>query len=112
VPPDAGEFVATRVLSELLGALHERFDVVLIDAPPLLHVGDAMVLSAKVDAIIVVARINLLRRPMLAEVRRLLESSPAQKLGFVVTGAQADDDYSYHGGGYYHRAAAEQEPVA
>ena len=38
-PPDAGEFVATKALADILDQLGERADIVLIDAPPLLHVG-------------------------------------------------------------------------
>jgi tyrosine-protein kinase len=101
-PPDAGEFVGTKVLAEILDRLAERADVVIIDAPPLLHVGDAMTLSARVDALFVVTRLNVVRRPMLAEMRRVLHASPAAQLGFVLTGAGPEDGYGYGGySGYY-----------
>jgi Mrp family chromosome partitioning ATPase len=94
--------VGTKALDNVLDQLLEDVDLVLIDAPPLLHVGDAMTLSARVDALIVVTRLNVVRRPMLAEIRRLLHASPAAPLGFVVTGAQVEDAYGYGGyPGYY-----------
>ncbi len=95
VPPDPGEFVATNLVSEILRQLRDRAEVVLIDAPPLLHVGDAMALSAKVDGLVVVTRLNVVRRPMLGELRRLLDASPAAKLGFVLTGADFEEGYGY-----------------
>jgi Mrp family chromosome partitioning ATPase/capsular polysaccharide biosynthesis protein len=95
IPPDPGEFVGTAHLTALLEELRGRADVILVDAPPLFHVGDGLTLSAKVDAVIVVTRMEVLRRPMLSELRRLLESMPARKLGFVVTGAEADEAYGY-----------------
>lgn len=105
LPPDAGEFVGTRVLAGILAELRERADIVLIDAPPMLHVGDAMTLSAQVDALMVVTRFGVVRRPMLAELRRLLEASPAEKLGFVVTAADLEkgDGYRYGYGYEYYR---------
>jgi Mrp family chromosome partitioning ATPase len=101
VPPNGGDFIASEALGEILARLRERYDLVLIDAPPLLRVGDGIALSARVDAMIVVTRLNILRRPMLNELRRVLHTLPAQQLGFVVTGAHLDDGYTYGYGGYY-----------
>jgi capsular exopolysaccharide synthesis family protein len=100
-PPDAGEFVGTRALSAILRHLRDRFDLVLVDAPPLLTVGDALALSSRVDALLVVSRLKTIRRGMLAELQRVLAASPAEKLGFVVTDAGAEDGYgSSYGYGY------------
>jgi Mrp family chromosome partitioning ATPase/capsular polysaccharide biosynthesis protein len=97
LPPDPGEFVSTRKLADILAALHDRYDLVVIDSPPLLRVGDAMTLSSRVDGLIVLTRLNAVRRPMLRELSRMLESVPAAKLGYVVTGLQAEASYA---GGY------------
>jgi len=115
LPPNAGEFVGSDALAHILGELRERFDTILIDAPPLLQVGDPLALSAHVDALFVVTRMNVVRRPMLAEMRRLLDTAPARKLGFVLTGAEGEDGYGY-GGGYYYGSYPHEEskkaPVA
>jgi polysaccharide biosynthesis transport protein len=103
-PADAGEFMGTNALADILDQLVERADLVLIDAPPLLHVGDAMTLSARIDALLVVTRLNVVRRPMLGEVRRVLHSSPAAQLGFVLTGARLEEAYGYGGYSAYPRA--------
>lgn len=105
-PPttDPGELVTAPALDELLHQLRQRADVVLVDAPPLLVVSDAMALSAKVDAIVVVSRLGLVRRHMLTELRRVLAACPAPKLGLVITGADAElESYGYprrYGYGY------------
>ena len=101
IPPDPGEFVGTTVLGEILQQLRERADVVLVDAPPALHVGDAMTLSTQVDGILVVTRMKVARRHMLSELSRQLASSPTPVLGFVVTAAQEEESYGY-GYGYGH----------
>jgi len=101
IPPDPGEFVGTAALTEILEKLRERADIVLIDAPPTLHVGDAMTLSTKIDGIVVVTRMKVVRRHMLGELARQLAGSPTPVLGFVVTGATEEEGYGYGYGGYY-----------
>ena len=76
----------------------------LIDAPPLLQVGDAMALSAKVDGLVLVTRLNIVRRPMLNEVGRALETSRPAKLGFIATGSESEEAY----GGYYYASRQPQ----
>ena len=102
IPPDPGEFVGTRALAEILEQLRRRADVVLIDAPPVLHVGDAVTLSAKVDAVVVVTRLKVVHRQMLGELGRQLASLRTPVLGFVVTGTKEEhgygDGYGYEDG--------------
>ena len=94
IPPDPGEFVSSPALGKILGALRERADVVLVDAPAALHVGDVIALSSRVDGIVVVARSKVLRRQTLAELNRLLTIVRAPALGFVATGEGEDESYA------------------
>jgi non-specific protein-tyrosine kinase len=109
IPPDAGEIVGTKALGELLESLREQFEFVLLDAPPLLVVGDAMTLSAKVDAMVVITRLKVVHRGMLRELARLLETCPAEKFGYVVAGAELGEGYGYSYA--YSYAATEAEHV-
>lgn len=84
-PPNPGEFIDTNAVSDLLEQIKEQSDVVLIDAPPLLLIGDALILSAKVDALFVVVKLNAIRRKTLLELERVLKTCPCAKLGVVVT---------------------------
>jgi capsular exopolysaccharide synthesis family protein len=97
-PPDPGEFVGKHVIGELLEKLRDNADIVLVDSPPLLHVVDAITLSANVEGVLVVTRLKLLRRNALGELQRVLETLPCEKLGFVVTDADFAHRYGY---GYY-----------
>jgi Mrp family chromosome partitioning ATPase/capsular polysaccharide biosynthesis protein len=106
VPPDPGEFVGTNALTDLLATLESRAEIVLLDTPPLLHVGDAITLSAKVGGMIVVINLDRIRRPVLAELQRVLASCPAEKLGFVLAGADREEGYGYESYGYYERESA------
>ena len=109
IPTDPGEFINRPAVGELLADLRKRADLVLIDAPPLLGVGDAFTLSARVDAMLLVTRLKTLRRPMLRELHRILESCPAAKLGFVLAGAEAEEGYG--GAGDYDYLVKDLERV-
>ncbi len=101
-PPasDAGQLVSSPALGALLSDLRERSELVILDTPPLLRVGDTMAMSMNIEALLVVARVNLVSQHMLAETSRLLRRMRAAKLGVVVTGSPSDEDY----GGYYGRS--------
>jgi succinoglycan biosynthesis transport protein ExoP len=116
VPPNAGELVGTTAMADLLSELSRRYDLVLVDTPPMLQVGDALSLASRVDALVLVARLPNLRRPMLKELDRSLEHSSGAKLGFVLAGAHLEEGY---GTGYYYAAPSQtrrgrkvREPLA
>ncbi len=112
LPPDPGEFMGTEALGRILEDLVDLSDVVIIDSPPLLGLGDTIALSSRVDALLVVARLDILRRPMLTELKRVLDSCPPSKLGFVLAGADSEDGYGYGYGYGYPAKAYALEPKA
>ncbi len=97
VPPEPSEFLASDALGDLLADLRRRAELVLIDTPPLLGIGDALALSARVDGLLLVTRLETVRRPMLKELRRVLDSCQAAKLGFVLCGGEDERSYGYTG---------------
>jgi len=106
-PPNPGEFVASEALDAVLRELQTRADLVLIDSAPMLGIGDALTLASKVEALVLVTRLNRLRRPMVTELERALARSQAKPLGLVITGASAADTYGYaYGYAYSHMEAA------
>jgi Mrp family chromosome partitioning ATPase len=74
------------------------------------RVGDALTLSKKVDGVIVVARMKVVRRQMLTELARQLGAMPIPVLGFVVTAAGDEPDYGY-GYGYHSKPYVQDEQV-
>lgn len=112
LPPNPGEFVGDPGLARVLATLGESADTVIIDAPPLLHVGDALALAPGVDALLMVTRLGRVTRPMLAESRRLLATVPKPLLGYIATGAELEDAYGYYAYGGAAVRASSQEPVA
>src|SRR5581483_11884219 len=105
--PNPGEFVASDALDAVLRELQTRADLVLIDSAQMLGIGDALTLASKVEALVLVTRLNRWRLPMVTELERALARSQAQPLGLVITGASAADAYGYpYGYAYSHMEAA------
>jgi Mrp family chromosome partitioning ATPase/capsular polysaccharide biosynthesis protein len=107
---DPGDFIGSESVAAVIDALRRDWDLVLIDAPPLPAVGDALELSGRVDAILAVTKFGVVHERMLHELARLLEASPAHKLGFVVTGAERGEVYDY-GYGYVGAGPVPEPPA-
>jgi succinoglycan biosynthesis transport protein ExoP len=97
-PRDPDHVRADVVVGQIVDQIRERADYILIDAGPLLPTGDAIALSAHVDAMVPVVRLHVLPLSALDDLARMLESSPAVKLGCVVTGAEETLQQSQHSG--------------
>lgn len=88
LPPSPGEFVASEALAaRVLAPLRKKADYILVDSPPACAFGDAARLSARVDAVVVVARIGVANRSALKDIQGQLAGAPVEPLGLVV----ADD---------------------
>ena len=100
LPPDPGEFVGLDAVGRVIAGLRERVDIVLLDSPPLLAVGDGLTIAGFTDAILVVVRSDVARRPTASELAVMLGRLPAVKLGFVLCGEAGLDGSPYGYGGY------------
>ena len=106
LPPNPAEFVGSHALAAILAELEKRADLVLIDAPPLLDLSDAMTLTSRVDGLVVVTRLPAIKRALLQELHRVLAAAPITKLGFVATGTTAEGE-TYGTYGYGRHSADE-----
>lgn len=94
---DPGELLASPRARAALDGLLGSSQVVLIDAPPIIPVADALELLTLVDAYLVCVRAGRTRLPELDAMRELLERVPERPGGVVVTGVAKD---VYELGGY------------
>lgn len=85
VPPNPAELLGSRAMEELVDALTAAFDVVIIDAPPLLLVTDAAVIARRTIGAILVAASGSTQANRLADAVKSIEAVDAKVLGTVVT---------------------------
>lgn len=107
IPPNPSELLGSGAMSSLLKGLEAAFDVVVIDAPPLLPVTDAAVLSQHVGGVVLVVGAQKAREQDLGKALQALEMVNANLLGIVVNRlpSKGPDAYAYS---YYRR---EDEPL-
>jgi len=95
-PPNPTQLLAGPSMAALLAELGGRFDVVVVDAPPLLPVADAAGLAPLTDGVLLCARWGQARREDVARSRAQLDRAGATTLGVVITFAPARaGGYSY-----------------
>lgn len=104
VPPNPSELLASDSMSRVLTVLSARFDYVLIDTPPILPVTDAVVLSTKVDGVIVLVGTQIVRSEQLGASLEALSAVDNTVLGLVLNRVSSSTTGGYGAGyyGYYH----------
>ena len=93
--PDTLDVSLLESIGHVLNELKASDELVLIDSPPLLRVGDALALTSHVDGLLVIGSLRTLSAPTLKELRRVIYDSPVDKLGFILTGAELEGGYEY-----------------
>lgn len=101
IPPNPSELLGSQHMLKLLKHLEEIADIVLVDAPPLLPVTDAAVLSALADGALVVCRVGKTRREQLRRAVEALASVDARLLGIVLNMAPTKGPHAYSYGYRY-----------
>jgi capsular exopolysaccharide synthesis family protein len=99
--PNPSELLSSKQAAQVFFDLQSRFDVVLIDCPPVLPVTDATLLSAWVDATVLVASADQTSRKQLKSTIDVLRQVDAPLKGTVLNRARVEKSqyYSYAAGG-------------
>lgn len=96
-PSTPAELLTSPRFQQVLEQLRDRFDLVLVDTPPLLAVSDPSVVAPRVDGVILTIRVVKNGRPAAERAKELLTSLGARVLGVVVNGfAGASTPYGYY----------------
>lgn len=98
VPPNPSELLGSEAMAELLALLETHFEYVILDAPPLLPVTDAAILSHQAGGAVVVARSGVARQNQLTEALSTLEAADASVYGIVLNDVPVSqiDGYSQY----------------
>lgn len=97
IPPNPSELLGSEEMKTLISRLERSFDTVVIDAPPLLPVTDAAVLSQHVGGVVVVVGVQRLRHQDLDKSMSALQMVGSKVLGVVLNRlpTKGPDAYAY-----------------
>lgn len=82
---NAQEMLASNRMADLLTNLRTRYDLIVLDTPPVLPVADSLVLAQHVDTTLMVVRWENTTREAAQEAVRLLHGSRTRIIGAVMT---------------------------
>jgi Mrp family chromosome partitioning ATPase len=91
LPPYPSELLASHHMAEVLKVWESQYDLVLLDAPPVLQVTDAVVLSSMVNSVLLMVRHQRTPLAALEKSYGMLEevhSASGRKINIVINGVK------------------------
>lgn len=100
IPPNPAEMLSSRKMEQVVKSLINNYDYVLFDAPPVIAVTDAQILSQLVDGVLLVISSGNTEKEMALKAKALLDNVKANVIGVVLNNKKnKKDDYYYY---YYY----------
>lgn len=96
IPPNPAELLASKAMEELLEQLLTMYDVIIFDAPPVLSVTDAQILSNKCDGTILVVDAGEAEKANTLKAKEALVASKANMLGVILNNFTLERDHYYY----------------
>ena len=100
--PNPNELLGSQKMSDMLKAMEDAYDVVLLDTPPVMLLSDAALLSRTADGVLMVVRMGYTNKHLLREVQKI-EYLKQRLLGVAIIGsmeAQGNGRYGRYYGRY------------
>ena len=96
-PPNPAELLASANMRAMLDQLREQYDHIVVDTPPTLSVTDAVVLSPRADAVVLVIRSSQTTKQALRRARDILAQVNAKVVGVLLNAVDlSSPDYYYY----------------
>jgi polysaccharide biosynthesis transport protein len=94
--PDSPELLQSPRMSDLLGAIKQQYQVILVDSPPLGAGVDPLLLGALTGNMIMVVRNGNTDRQVAEAKLQMLDRLPVRLLGAVLNGVRHGEAYRYY----------------
>lgn len=99
-PAIPAELLSSQEMAQLLQNLRGKYDIILIDAPPVLAVADVTIMADKADGVILVYRVGKTARSVLLRTKTQLLEAGAKVQGIVLNNISPTIEMHY---GYYYQ---------
>ena len=89
-------------IGELIASLKTKYDVILIDTPPLVGISDSSIIAKETDGAILVVQYRKYPRDMLIKAKQIMDTLGVTMIGAVLNNINImRDDYYYYYNSYY-----------
>ncbi|MFJ7735137.1 CpsD/CapB family tyrosine-protein kinase [Lysinibacillus sp. NPDC097287] len=95
LPPNPVELLSSKTMDILMEDLKKDYDIIIFDAPPLLSVSDAQILSNKCDGTLLIVSMDKVQRVEVLKAKATLASSNAKILGVVLNNIKIPKKHYY-----------------
>ncbi|PXV62770.1 capsular exopolysaccharide synthesis family protein [Halanaerobium congolense] len=102
IPPNPSEMLNSKKMEDLIKKCKKESAITIIDAPPLLPVTDALLLSQKVDGVIMVAETNQTKKEVFTKGIERLQQVNANILGTILNKYPVNKSSYYTYENYYY----------
>jgi capsular exopolysaccharide synthesis family protein len=99
IPPNPSEILASKKMISTIEELKQRFDVILIDAPPAIAVTDSQIIASRTDGVILVVNSDRTKREAVLKAKQNLDNVRARILGVVLNNVDRKNKDAYY---YYY----------
>src|SRR5690606_32362981 len=96
IPPNPAQLVASKTMDQFIEAVKEKFDMVIFDAPPVLSVTDAQILSNKCEGTILIINSGKAEKENVIKAKEMLLASKANIIGAVLNNYEIDKNHYYY----------------
>lgn len=96
IPPNPAELIGSQTMQKVMEEMKGYFDVIIFDAPPVLSVADAQILSNKCDGTILVLSAGETEKEGLVKAKEALASSQANLIGVVLNNFELQKGHYYY----------------
>ncbi|KIM04832.1 MAG: hypothetical protein KN64_05915 [Sulfurovum sp. AS07-7] len=100
IPPNPSELLLSDRLASLIDELKKRYQVIIIDTPPLGLVSDTFMLMEYADINLVVFRESHAKKDFVRDLDKFYKEHPEKKMGIILNGSHMESGSSYGYGGY------------
>jgi len=101
IPSNPIELLTSEKMDALMAFLKRSFDYILVDAPPILAVSDALAIGPLIDAVILVVRGGQTPIPALRQAKQKLDAHKLKSLGIILNGVNLVEQDGYYAKQYY-----------
>jgi Mrp family chromosome partitioning ATPase len=109
ISPNPTTILSSAEFTKLLGQLKEKFDIVVLDCPPVIPVADAIIVGGKADAVMLIYQVGRVARGALKRAETQLMNANASILGVVLNEIRAGEMEMGHAYYYYYYKSYREE---
>ena len=95
IPSNPAELLNSKSMDQLIEQLKTQYDLIIFDAPPILLIADAQILSNKCDGTLLVINSGVTKKEHVLSAKEALQKSDATIIGTILNNFKLEKNHYY-----------------